>query len=115
MKTIGIIGSRRRNTGKDFLAVRTAFEKIYQDGDHIVSGGCTKGGDKFAEVLAKRMQIPIMIHYAQWDMHGKAAGFIRNADIAKDADIMIACVAEDRTGGTEDTLKKFKEGEVILI
>ena len=118
MKTIGIIGTRRRDSGQDLWDTVDAFKRVYRVGDRIVSGGCPQGGDRFAEVIARSMQIPIMIHYAQWNTYGKSAGFRRNADIANDADIMLAVVAEDRTGGTEDTLKKFNlklDPEVILI
>ncbi len=44
---------------------------------------------------------------ANWKKFGRAAGFIRNTDIAENSDILIACVSKDRTGGTEDTIKKF--------
>lgn len=80
---------------------------MFEDGDHIVSGGCPQGGDAFAEYIAKQNRIPILIHYANWGKYGKAAGFVRNSDIANDADVLIACVAEDRAGGTEDTVKKY--------
>ena len=33
--------------------------------------------------------------------------YARNTLIARDADELIAVVAEDRKGGTEDTIKKF--------
>ena len=116
MKTIGIVGSRRRNTPQDYEAVHKALVAILEDGDHIVSGGCPQGGDQFAEVLARRLQIPITIYHAQWNKHGKAAGFIRNGEIATKADVLIACVASDRTGGTEDTLRKFGDkGQVVLV
>lgn len=107
MKWIGIVGSRRRNTQTDLLKVEKALLEVYEEGDQIVSGGCPQGADIFAEYLAKKHQIPILIYYAQWNKLGKAAGFIRNTDIAAEADVLIACVAEDRTGGTEDTIKKF--------
>lgn len=107
MKTIGIIGSRRRNSVQDAIDIVGAFNRIYEDGDHIVSGGCPQGGDAVAERIAKKSQVPIKIHYAQWDKLGKRAGFARNGDIARDADVLIAAVAEDRTGGTEDTIRKF--------
>jgi len=106
-KTIGIIGTRRRDSEKDFKACKDVFFSIYKDGDEIVSGGCPKGADSMAEAIAKKYQIPIKIYYAQWDKLGKRAGFARNTDIARDADNLIAVVAEDRTGGTEDTIKKF--------
>ncbi len=127
MKWIGIVGSRRRDEGSDRVAISTAFHSIYEDGDMIVSGGCPAGADNHAEKIAKLHQVPIMIHYAQWNKHGRSAGFIRNGDIADRASVLIACVAADRTGGTEDTIKKFlfnlgwteeeaiKEGALILV
>jgi hypothetical protein len=111
MKWIGIIGTRRRNTNEDFKLVEKAFLEEYEDGDMLVSGGCWAGGDRFAEILAKEYQVPIMIHYARWNQHGKAAGFIRNGDIAKQSDVLIACASEDRTGGTEDTINKYVKKE----
>ncbi len=107
MKTIGIIGSRRRNSEDDYKLVLKQFQSIYKDGDEIVSGGCPQGGDRFAEYIAKTFQIPITIYYAQWDKLGKRAGYARNGDIASNSDVLIACVAADRTGGTENTIKKF--------
>ena len=107
MKRIGIIGSRRRNDTVDYRDVVKVFDKIYTEGDWIVSGGCPKGGDRFAERIAKERGIPILILYPNWDKYGKGAGFVRNTDIAHWSDFLLACVAEDRKGGTEDTIKKY--------
>lgn len=107
MKKIGIVGSRRRDSKEDFKLCEETFLSIYEDGDEIVSGGCPRGADNFAEILAKKHQVPIKIYYAQWDKLGKRAGFARNGDIAQDADVLIAMVSSDRKGGTEDTAKKF--------
>lgn len=107
MKVIGIIGSRRRNGDPDYKAVEKALLSVYEEGDQIVSGGCPQGADHFAEHLARKHQIPITIHYARWNRYGKSAGFLRNSDISHASDRLIAAVAEDRTGGTEDTIKKF--------
>lgn len=119
MKIIGIVGSRRRNEWSDFCKVRAAFLAIYEDGDEIVSGGCPTGGDRFAEQIAKQEQVPIKIYYAQWQKHGKGAGFIRNGTIAYEATVLIASPATDRTGGTEDTIAKFQKhkpnADVILV
>ena len=109
MKTIGIIGSRRRNTSEDFELCVRKFIELYEDGDEIVSGGCPQGGDAFAEVIAKKFEVPIKIYYAQWKKYGKSAGFKRNSDIAMDSTDIIALVASDRTGGTEDTLTKARK------
>ena len=119
MKKIGIVGSRRRDTKEDFLAVKKAFFKIYKEGDWIVSGGCPKGGDKFAYILHKKYYIPYLEFPANWPKHGKKAGFIRNTPVAKYSDTLIACVSLDRTGGTEDTIDKWlyyhKDVENLII
>lgn len=107
-KTIGIVGTRRRDGPKDFVKVRNAFFERYEQGDLIVSGGCPSGGDRFAEKIARSYGIPILIFYPNWNEYGKRAGFVRNTDIAMYSDILIACVARDRKGGTEDTVGKWK-------
>lgn len=107
MKRIGIIGTRRRNTREDFKIVHDAFLKLYEEGDWIVSGGCPEGGDKFAYEIYKLYKIPYLEFPANWTKFGRGAGFVRNTDIAKYSDVLIACVHEDRKGGTEDTIKKY--------
>lgn len=127
-KTIGIVGSRRRNSAADYIICRAKFMEIYEDGDTIVSGGCKQGGDLFAEVMAKRYSIPIVIHAPNRNnlnkellkINPRAAfaiiNYARNTLIAQDADILIAIIADDRTGGTEDTIKKaMKLGKQIIL
>lgn len=106
---IGIVGSRRRNKPKDKRAVEKALQAILKRNRNItiVSGGCPQGGDRFAEELAKKYELTITIFRAKWKKYGRIAGFKRNTHIAKRSDILIACVAKDRKGGTEDTIKKF--------
>lgn len=116
-KTIGIVGSRRRNTANDMVYMLVEFDKLFEVGDRIVSGGCPTGGDSFAESLAKTRGLTITIHYPDWNGLKKAAGFARNSKIAEDCDVLIAVVAKDRTGGTEDTVKKVKKlgKRVVLV
>ena len=116
MKTIGIVGTRRRDSGLDKKKAHDAFMEIYEKGDRIVSGGCAKGGDRFADQFARSLGLTIITHYPNWSK-GKAAGFMRNTDIARDCDVLIAVVSPDRSGGTEDTIKKTKKlgKKVILV
>lgn len=114
--TIGVVGSRRRAAGVDLMLVRAAVARIYRPGDAFVSGGCPTGADKFAEIIAAELQAPIKVHPAEWATRGRSAGFYRNTFIAQDADVLIACVAPDRTGGTEDTIKKYQKlGKIQLV
>jgi len=107
MRTIGIIGTRRRDTEQDYCMVESVFMSLYIKGDRICSGLCPKGGDRFAVILAEKLGTPTVWFPADWKRHGRAAGFIRNTDIAETSDILIAVVAGNRSGGTEDTISKF--------
>jgi YspA, cpYpsA-related SLOG family len=120
MITVGIVGSRRRDSNEDFSLCCTALRKVIdqhgKDNVRIVSGGCPKGGDKFAETLARMHGLTIIIHHADWSgPAGRAAGFVRNSKIAQDCDILMAVVADDRTGGTEDTVKKAQRLKKTIL
>ncbi len=109
---IGIIGSRRRDEAEDHAALSCAVAGVIgRYAGHgikftIISGGCPKGGDRFAEIIAKDQGLEKIIYYPDWST-GRHAGFVRNTTIAQKSHILIACVAKDRKGGTEDTIKKF--------
>lgn len=127
-KVIGVIGSRSRSSSDDHMAVlngmTTAMNMLPDESIYtFVSGGCPVGGDNFAHLWALASGTPVWkvhpegstdlkrghlnIHPALWDLYGRGAGFRRNTYIARDADWLIACVSVNRTGGTEDTIKKF--------
>lgn len=54
----------------------------------IVSGGA-RGADALGERFAKEKGCKLKIMKADWDLFGKSAGYIRNAEMSKYAD---ACV-----------------------
>lgn len=54
----------------------------------VVSGGAS-GADEFGEDFAKMFNIPVKRFHADWDNYGKAAGPIRNQEMAKYADLCI--------------------------
>ena len=47
----------------------------------IISGGA-RGADSLGEQLAKSYELKLTIFSAQWDTYGKAAGMIRNKEMA---------------------------------
>lgn len=120
-KRIAVIGSRRRDTHADFCVTETCFLTVYEEGDIIVSGGCKRGGDRFAELLIIKYNTGKEIYKAEWTKHGvydRSAGHKRNTIVARVSDVVVACVAPDRTGGTEDTIRKFAKfhpGNKLLL
>lgn len=72
---------------RDFTDYRRAKEKLdeivpaYSDAE-IICGGC-RGADALGERYAKENGIPIVYFPADWDKHGRAAGPIRNREMAE--------------------------------
>jgi len=111
LRFIGIIGTRRRHNNQVKAKIEHSLVSIYEQGDIIVSGGCPDGGDYFAELIAKNLGIPILIFPPnKREYKIPACYFIRNTYVAQFANkAMIAAVAKDRKGGTEDTLEKHEK------
>lgn len=113
---IAIVGSRRRRSLPDrdfvFRIVEEAIKKFGSENVTVVSGGCPTGADAFAKEAAsirgtKYLEFPIPRDPPirdKWDFTQRAYG--RNGFVAENCDIMYALVHRDRTGGTEDTVKK---------
>lgn len=82
---------------------------------HIVSGGAV-GADGLAELYAKDRCLPITVYPANWNKHGKGAGYIRNQQIVDDCDVVLA-FPDPNSVGTYDTVDKAnkagKEAYVI--
>lgn len=77
--------------------------------DEIVEGGCT-GVDKLAKSIAIFTEIPLKSFPANWNLHGKAAGPIRNKEMAKYADALLAIWVD---GGTKGTTNMVKQAEKL--
>ena len=111
---LGIVGSRQRAKVEDLQILRKRVRAFQPN--KIVSGGCPTGADAFAEQIAREMGIPILIHYPRLDslrtytrQQVIEAMYARNKLIAIESDYLIALVASDRKGGTENTIKYFVE------
>lgn len=71
-------------------------------GTVIVSGGA-RGVDREAEIAAYLMGFGVVILPANWKKHGNRAGFVRNFDIVREADAVVA-FWDGRSNGTAHTI-----------
>lgn len=78
--------------GREFERYYT-FDRAMQDLaariSEVVSGGA-RGADAMGERFAEVHEIPLAKFPADWKTHGKAAGHIRNYEMAQYADALIA-------------------------
>jgi len=87
MKVI-VAGSREF---QDYLFLKEQLDQYRKDNEitEIVSG-MAKGPDKMALLYALDNKIPTAKFPADWDTYGKRAGPIRNEQMAKYADALVA-------------------------
>ncbi len=93
MKTI-IAGSRNINNRKllDLVILESGFSITE------VMSGTAKGVDTLGEEFATERGFPIKRFKPDWDKHGRAAGPIRNAEMAKYGEALIAIYREGSRG-----------------
>lgn len=98
MRTI-IAGSRDI---KDYALVVDAINKAPWKPSLIISGGA-KGVDTLGEQWAEANDIPVEKYHANWKQFGRAAGPIRNRDMAEKADALIA-IWDGKSKGTKSMI-----------
>ena len=76
----------------------------------IVSG-TAHGADRLGERYAVEKELKIVKFPADWDKHGKSAGFIRNEEMAKYADALIA-FWDGKSKGTKHMIDLAKKHEL---
>lgn len=119
---VGVVGSRRRNSPSDQALVDRELQKLMDEFGPtlvIVSGGCKKGADKFAKDFAETRGLQYIEFLpdltavkTRYDAIGRY--YARNKLIADSSDILIALVAEDRRGGTENTIAHARKRHIPI-
>ena len=76
-----VCGSRDGLDGLAFAQVDRCVGKVLEElgaQDAEIVSGAARGGDAFGEQYAKAHGLPVARFPAEWDKHGKSAGFRRN-------------------------------------
>lgn len=80
----------------------------------IVSG-TARGADKTGEWVAGFYSIPVAKFPADWDKHGKRAGYLRNAEMADCADALLA-FWDGKSKGTKHMIDlATKKGLIVKV
>lgn len=109
MKTI-IAGSR--TVSKDDVEDAMQECPITRDITTVVSG-TARGADTYGEEWAGVWGVNIVRFPADWDKFGRAAGMIRNGEMAEFADALIA-VWDGNSPGTRNMIANAKQRGLIV-
>lgn len=111
---LAIVGSRNFT---NYEIVEETLSTLEEPITEIISGGAP-GADSLAEDWAKKQNIPITVHKADWAKYGRAAGPKRNKKIIEDCDICIA-FWDGTSKGTKNAIalsqKAGKKTKVVII
>jgi len=111
-----IAGTRTFNDYQ--LLEKTLDDIIRQENiiNPIIISGTANGADKLGEQYALNRGYQVMQFKPKWDEHGKSAGFIRNKEMADNADLLVA-FWDGKSKGTAmmiDIMKKQNKHGVIV-
>lgn len=104
-----IVAGSRTISNYNFVkkAIELSIEKKGWEITEVVCG-MAKGVDTFGMRWAYENNVQVNKKPADWDLHGKAAGFIRNKEMAQYAD---ACIVlyDGKSRGSANMIKQAKE------
>jgi len=87
MKII-IAGGRDFN---DYQKLKDACDYYLKNQSNVeIVSGTANGADKLGEKYAEERGYPVKKFPADWNLHKKAAGYLRNAEMAEYSDALIA-------------------------
>ena len=91
------------STACDFL-----LSDLYPDARIEIVSGTARGADKLGERYAKERGYLLTRFPADWNMHGRSAGHLRNRDMAEYADALIAFPV-GKSPGTRNMIKQARQ------
>lgn len=95
---------------KDYQLLEKTLDDFLQDRKEPtrILCGMAHGADELGLLYAHRHNYELEKHPAKWNIHGKRAGFIRNEEMANNADALVA-FWDGKSHGTKDMIKRAQE------
>jgi D-arabinose 1-dehydrogenase-like Zn-dependent alcohol dehydrogenase len=113
MKKLCISGSRNLTVAQYMVTkkgLEIIFEEYAKNGEWELIVGCASGVDAIARQVAKTKGLKVTVYRANWSEYKKAAGPIRNRQMASEADLVVA-IWNGESKGTADMIKAAKAAE----
>lgn len=106
--------------GRDFSDYELLKKKVLlytsevnKDNSIVVISGKAKGADTLGEKLAKEIGWKVLEYPADWYSNGKSAGYIRNIEMAKNADALIG-FWDGKSRGTKHMIDAAEKNHLLV-
>ena len=92
--------------GRDF-ADKHLFAKYIDilNPEKVISGGAN-GADTLASLYSKSRKIKCVVVPADWETHGKSAGYVRNQEMIDMKPDLVVAFWDGMSRGTKDTISR---------
>lgn len=100
---------------EDYDLLETGMSKTFWHFEEIVCG-MAKGADTWGRKYAEKWKIPVKEFPADWEKYGKAAGSIRNKQMADYADAALVFIWDNSRGSKNmiETMKKLNKPVYVV-
>ena len=109
MKKLIIAGGRDfRDSGLIVDHMNDLIDRgIINEKELIIISGTAQGADMLGYNIALENNLPILEYPALWNIHGRSAGYIRNYEMAKVADMLLV-FWDGRSRGTGNMIQQME-------
>ena len=90
------------------LLVRTLDHLLSRQSEIVIVCGKARGADTLGEQYAKAHGYQVAYYPAEWDKYGRQAGYLRNIEMAKNADALVA-FWDGQSRGTRHMIELAKQ------
>jgi predicted Rossmann fold nucleotide-binding protein DprA/Smf involved in DNA uptake len=112
---VAVVGSRTFTNRELLFAKLDELQRLHGPFSLIVSGGAA-GADSLAEDYALAHEIEVLVLEPEWKRYGRGAGRVRNEQIVKAADMVVAFWnGESRgTANTIEIARRWAKAVVVV-
>ena len=103
--------------GRDYIPSRSVLNRFRQAlADHgitTVHHGDARGADRYVGKVCENWGLRVERHPAEWDLHGRRAGMIRNAEMLEELGVAVVFAFKGGVG-TEDMERRAAAAGVLV-
>jgi len=103
--------------GRDYIPSQSVLNSFKRSlAEHSVTTvhhGDARGVDRYVGRVCERWGLRVERHPAAWDVHGRRAGMIRNAEMLEELGVAVVFAFEGGVG-TADMVRRAEEAGVLV-